>query len=70
MSDEKLAPYQEKVVQEAEELRAKRIALNSFMESEQFGDFEEKDKFVLSQQFAAMTNYLSILDHRIFMFGQ
>lgn len=65
-----LQPYQQRVVDERNELFAKREALQNFMKNENFETIvpEPTDRSLLEEQGKAMNWYLEILNNRIARF--
>ena len=65
-----LKPYQERVVDEKEELDAKIEALRLFFNTDTFQSLHDRDKYLLVQQSGVMTTYSRILGDRIARFIQ
>lgn len=62
---EQLAPYEQRVVDELDDLVNKSEKLESFFSTDVFDGLEEFDKFLLEQQALAMDLYISCLRARI-----
>lgn len=67
---EKLAPFQQRMVNEITELTVKIIALDGFFKSEMFAKLPEEEKVLMNQQFMAMVAYSNVLNCRIDNFEQ
>lgn len=65
---ENLQPHQQRVVEEREELLLKYNKLQNFINSEKFSELDEDDKKLLKYQLYTMSQYLRILDLRIYKF--
>ena len=61
-------PYQERVLEEREELAAKLLALHAYIITEGFFLLDEPNKELLTQQVSLMAQYLNVLDVRISLF--
>ncbi len=57
--------YQERVVNEYNELRARTVALGLFLESKQYTKLDEAEKERLAEQWKIMQSYGHILSERI-----
>ena len=60
-----MKPHEQRVVQEAADLREKSIKLNAFVSSETFMSLVQEDRSLLHDQFLAMRDYYHILQKRI-----
>lgn len=63
-----MKPYQARVIEEADELRTKLLALSKFLGSAQFQTLPPKQKQLLKAQSNVMTKYHNILSDRIAAF--
>ena len=63
-----LQPYQQRVVQERDELQEKVGKLAEFVRSPGFADVATNDRTLLLEQYQAMTEYVIILSRRIARF--
>ena len=66
---ENLQPHQQRVVEEREELLLKYNKLQNFINSEKFLELDEDNKKLLKYQLSTMSQYLRILDLRIYKFN-
>ncbi len=63
---DELAPYQQLLVVDLEELVTKFDKLATFLESDSFEEvINEMDKFLLRQQLLAMASYINVLGTRV-----
>ena len=60
-----MLPYQERVVNERDDLKTKANALYGFLASSTFETLPKLDQELLKQQYYAMMIYIGILDQRI-----
>ena len=60
-----MQPYQDRVVEEYNELLDKSLKLIEFMDSETFGELPERSRKLLNAQLSAIGSYLFVLDERI-----
>lgn len=60
-----LAPHQQRVVTEEEELRVKTIALGHFFENPLFQKLDEAEQARLKRQWKLMQQYGQVLNERI-----
>lgn len=60
-----MVPYQQRVVEERDELEARLIALDVFLESGKGNSLEPKQLALLHIQAAHMRGYLAILNERV-----
>lgn len=65
---QELQPFQQRVVTERDELKAKMDALNSFLVGDLFKNLDDDNKELLKEQLHYMEQYLSVLDERISLF--
>jgi hypothetical protein len=65
-----LKPYQERVIDEKEELDSKIDALRLFFNTDTFQSLQDRDKYLLVRQSGVMATYSSILGDRIARFIQ
>lgn len=67
--EKEYAPHQQRVIDEARELRVKTLALQKFIENEDknsiFKQQTEYERIDLFNQYKTMIEYLAILDRRI-----
>lgn len=67
--EKEYAPHQQRVIDEARELRVKTLALRKFIENNSetsiYTTLSEFEKGDLRQQYNCMSQYLAILDRRI-----
>lgn len=63
-----LQPHQQRVVVEKAELDLKLNALNEFTGTETFQDLPSEDRWLLDQQYQAMSAYSAVLARRIARF--
>lgn len=65
---DKLAPHQERVVIERDELTGKLVSLSRFSHGEVFQTLEPEEQYLLSAQHRHMCEYLMVLELRIARF--
>lgn len=70
MSETKLLPHQERVVDELQELTIKRDSLLSFLDTKIFKSMESQDRNLLIIQLETMDTYVYILTCRIERFHE
>lgn len=68
MSDTKLEPWQQRVVEEQAALTEKLVKLKVFLESGAFSSLDPITRHAMSAQYGAMVAYLFALDCRIALF--
>lgn len=64
-----MQPHEKRVVDECFELSNKVDKLKTFLESDKSESINIYDKILLKQQLQHMSNYLDVLEIRIFRFG-
>ena len=64
-----MQPHEKRVVDECFELSNKVDKLKTFLESDKSNTINIYDKILLKQQLQHMSNYLDVLEIRIFRFG-
>lgn len=70
MSEKKILPHQERVVEELQELIIKRDSLLNFLDTEVFKKMESQDQNLLIIQLETMDTYIYILTCRIDRFKE
>lgn len=65
MSDQELAPHQQRVVAERDELRERLTKLNEFIEGDVFKTLDTAEGWRLQRQQGYMSAYLGVLCERI-----
>lgn len=63
-----MAPYQERMITEQQELTEKLVKLRQYIAREEFASLEEIDRNLLMAQGAHMTDYSNTLAQRIARF--
>ncbi len=64
-----LAPHEQRVFEEREELRGKIVKLHRFLKSEKVEKLPPEDLRLLQEQAKLMWLYLKVLNERIALFG-
>ena len=64
-----MQPHEKRVVDECFELSIKVDKLKTFLDSDKSESINIYDKILLKQQLQHMSNYLDVLEKRIFRFG-
>jgi hypothetical protein len=62
-------PYQQRVIEEANELRDRTENLGLFFETEAFRNLDRDERYRLEVQFDIMMSYRTVLRQRIFAMG-
>lgn len=57
--------WQQRLIEERDQLSERIGKLTVFMSSQAYRDIDQRDQFLLSQQFLAMSKYRAILNDRI-----
>lgn len=65
-----MQPYQQRVVEEHDELAEKVSRLTAFVNSDKFIRVDSREQSRLMEQLGVMTQYMGILEERIGAFGE
>lgn len=65
-----MEPYQQRVIEEHDELNIKIVKLERFMASEAFTELPDWESELLNQQYLYMGYYLGVLSQRIRTFKE